>query len=307
MQPRLGTLHRQQVRQRRLPHTAAPSPAALQPPWRLTRRLSTSDRLTLFRSAAANELGPGCYVLKTTAAADDALVHAMLQRECVVSSDVSHPNLNSVLATELCAARPFLVFPYLEGITLRRLIDSRSAASHALPISYALSLVRQIAEALSAIHTAGWLHGQVCPEHIIISPLAHATLIDLTLARRLETDECDPRHSYIALNNRAAAYAAPESFSPRRRQTAAADTYSLGIVLFELLASQPPFVAKSLRQLAICHQSHVLPDLRQMRPGLAHGPADLVACMLAKEPLRRPSDDQLIRWLAELEISELAL
>jgi serine/threonine-protein kinase len=193
--------------------------------------------------------------------------------------------------------------PYLEGITLRRLIDNATAAPHMLPTSYALLLVRQVAEALAALHAAGWLHGQILPEHVIVSPHAHATLIDLTLACRLESHECDcvaPR------DNLAAIYAAPESNSTRRRVTAAADIYSLGTVLFELLAGQPPFFAKSLRQLAICHQSHAVPDLRQMRPGLSHGPAELVRRMLAKEPLRRPSDEQLIRWLAELEIQALA-
>jgi serine/threonine-protein kinase len=228
----------------------------------------------------------------------------MLCREQVVSRDVHHPNLNAVLAADLGARQPLLILPYLEGISLRRLIASHAAAPHLLPTSNALLLVRQVAEALAEMHTAGWLHNQVRPEHVIVSPTAQATLIDLTLARRLDSHECDcgaPR------DNLAAIYAAPESFSTRRRLSAAADVYSLGIVLFDLLAGHPPFSAPSLRQLAACHQRQAPPDLRQLRLGLSHEVAQLVRRMLAKEPLRRPSTDQLIRWLAELEIAELAL
>jgi serine/threonine-protein kinase len=266
--------------------------------------MANAGKLALFRAAAANELGPGCYVLKTTAAADDPVTHAMLHREHLVSREVRHPNLGSVLVADFNAPQPLLVLPYLEGISLRRLIAASAAAPRLLSAAYALMLVRQLAEALAALHAAGWLHGQIRPEHVIVSPHAHATLIDHTLTRRLESDECDRG---AAEDNRAATYAAPESFSSRHRLTAAADTYSLGIVLFELLAGQPPFAVQTLRQLAACHQRQVPPDLRQIRLGLSHEVAELVRRMLAKEPLRRPSDEQLIRWLTELEIAELAL
>jgi serine/threonine-protein kinase len=227
----------------------------------------------------------------------------MLRREHAVSSDVSHPNLNPVLAADFRAQQPVLILPYLEGISLRRLTASCAIAPQLLRAAYALMLIRELAESLAAMHATGWLHGQVRPEHVIVSPHAHATLIDFTLARRLDSHECDcgaPRDHLAAI------YAAPESFSSRRRITSAADIYSLGIVLFELLAGQLPFSASSLRQLAICHQRQAPPDLRQIRVGLSHGPAELVRRMLAKEPLRRPDGEQLIRWLTELEIQALA-
>jgi serine/threonine protein kinase len=304
MQLRLGTPHAQHApARRRLSAPVAAAPRVQARPWRLTRRLPTAGKLELFRASAANELGPGCYVLKTTAIADDAIALAMLHREHVVSSDVSHPNLNSVLAADFHARKPVLILPYLEGISLRHLIASRASAPNLVPAPYALMLARQLAEALAAMHAAGWLHSQVRPEHVIVSPHAHATLIDLTLARRLDSHECDCGG---AQDNRAATYEVPESFSSRRRLTTAADIYSLGIVLFELLTGQPPFSASSLRQLAICHQRQAPPDLRQIHLGLPHDVAHLVRRMLAKEPLRRPSDEQLIRWLTELEIQALA-
>jgi serine/threonine-protein kinase len=152
------------------------------------------------------------------------------------------------------------------------------------------------------MHASGWLHGQVWPEHVMISPQGHTTLIDLTQARRLTSSECDTAEIFPA----AAHYAAPETTSPRDRLTPAADTYSLGVMLFEALAGQPPFSAAAPRQLMACHRRAAPPDLRQLRAGISLEVAALVRRVLAKEPLRRPSDDELVRWLAELEIEELS-
>ena len=92
-----------------------------------------------------------------------------------------------------------------------------------LPISLALSIARQVAEALAALHVAGWLHGQVRPEHVMVSPQGRVTLLDLSRCRRLQTHECDTAGSLPAM----LAYAAPEMFSAQRLG-AAADVYSPG-------------------------------------------------------------------------------
>ena len=93
----------------------------------------------------------------------------------------------------------------------------------------------------------------------------------------------------------------------RGRLTGAADSYALGCVLYELLTGQPPFIAADGRRLGSLHRSAAPPDLRRIRPDASLECEQLVRRMLAKEPLRRPSDEELARWLAEIEIAELAL
>src|SRR5205823_11066002 len=100
-------------------------------------------------------------------------------------------------------------------------------------------------------------------------------------------------------------YAAPESFSSRCLLSAAADVYCLGLVLFEALAGRPPFEATNSRQIIIAHRRDAPPNLRQLRCNVSRDLAELVRRMLVKEPLRRPSGEQLVRWLAELEVEEL--
>src|SRR5262249_52863079 len=155
-------------------------------------------------------------------------------------------------------------------------------------------------EALAALHEAGWLHGQVRPEHIVVSPQGQATLIDLTEARQLETAECDAGE----MPARAAAHAAPESFSPRGRVTVASDIYSLGVLLYESLARRP-FEAADVRQMARQHRLSLPPDIRRLSMQVSAAVAELLHRMLAKEPLRRPSAADLVRWLTELEIEAL--
>jgi eukaryotic-like serine/threonine-protein kinase len=280
--------------------TSSAAPVAKSPSWRPTKRLASSGRFSLVRAAAENDLGPGYYVLKTVPAErmPKEVDRALLQREAMVAAEVSHPNLIAVLSSDLRSQRPLLVLPYLEGISLRRLL----AASQRLSAAFALSIVRQIAAAIAALHSAGWLHGQVRSEHIIVSPQGQATLLDLTLARRLDSSECDSSGS----NSASLTYVAPEWFSPRSRLSAATDVYSLGILLFEALAGQPPFEAANSPGLITCHRQQAPPDLRRLRSNLTSETSELVQRMLAKEPLRRPSSEQLVRWLAEVEIAELS-
>jgi serine/threonine-protein kinase len=224
----------------------------------------------------------------------------MLHRETAVSTTVQHPALNCVLAEYIQTPKPFWVLPFHDGASLRRLLDW---SSDSISVPRALNIARQIAEALAALHAAGWLHGQVRADHVLLSPPGQAKLIDLTLAQRLQTAECSVA-DMAAMDLR---YAAPEASCRNYQLTAAADTYSLGIVLFEILTGNAPFRGLSTSDLIRKHRSDAIPDLHATRADVSVEVEHLLRLMLAKEPLRRPSDNELIPWLAELEIAALAV
>jgi serine/threonine-protein kinase len=252
--------------------------------------------------------GAGDFVVKTLPPerAADPLARALLRREAAVSRMVQHPHLTNVLIDETIAELPRLVLPYLPGVAASDLVQTAVLGTDErevrLPVATACMLARQTAEALAALHERGWLHGDVQPANMLVAASGHTTLLDLGLARRLESDECQSEF-FAGLT---ASYASPESFLPLRRLTAAADLYSLGIVLFELLAGRPPFAASQPNELARLHCQAPVPDLRQLRPAMTPELAELLRRMLAKEPLRRPSAGQTARWLAELEIEEVS-
>lgn len=258
--------------------------------------------MTLFRARPQNTAdGPGCYVVKAATAlgAEKDVARAMMAREETVGGAVSHANLVANLATHVRRESAYIVRPYLEGLSLRQFL---SHGREPMAIASALWIVRQVAEALAALHRAGWLHGQVRPEHVIVSPQGHATLIDLALARRLGTDECAPGSE----RPESAAYVSPESLSGSMRMSAASDTYCLGLLLYESLVGGLPFDPSDSAGVTEWHRRRAPPDVRARRPEAPAELWQLLRLMLAKEPLRRPSDEELVRWLTELEIAALA-
>lgn len=304
-------------------HAASSAPLTTQPKeesgevYRLTRRLDRHAPLLVFRARTVNDRGPGCYVLKTIGGPRGGgivetapqlagkLAMAQLRREAEVAQQVTHPNL-TVLLDARWERRPYLLFPYREGVSLRGILSWRGGrardTSCGLPLPWVLGVFRQAAAALAALHRAGWLHGQVRPEHILVHPTGYACLIDLTAARRLESAECTASGGCPP----AAWYAAPEWGVARQLVTAAADVYALGCVLWECLTGQPPFAASSGAEVMRLHLRAALPELRSMRPDVPWELAAGVRQMLAKEPLRRPTACTVERWLAETAVEVLA-
>jgi serine/threonine protein kinase len=264
--------------------------------WRLTALAGQGQWTRVYRArpALAAEGGAGDFAVKLLAPefAADPLARSLLRREAQISRRVQHAQLATVLADHSSADPPHLVMPYLDGVSLEKIIGVKS-----ISIGIALLIVRQVAEALEALHRANWLHGDVKPGNIRIGPTGHATLLDLGLARQLGSEACSARYALATT----LAYAAPESFSDGEWLSGAADVYSLGVVLFELLAGRPPFLGDVV-QLIDLHRRETPVDIRTLRPDVSDELAALLRLMLAKEPLRRPEAGLLVRLLVEQEI-----
>jgi len=263
----------------------------------MVAHLAAGHWFELFQARATNQSqgGKADYVIKRIRAehASGDLPRALLLREAQVAAAVSQPNLVSLLDAGLAEPVPYLVLPYLPGVTLEQL--SNSPAQTAVP--RALWYIRQAAAALAALHSARWLHSDVKPQNILVSEQGHATLLDLGLARRLGTSEC-LADRWLAGD---AEYLPPEAFQPQWELTAAADVYSLGLVLLGLLQGPKhspgePFEVR-----------RTLSDLRCYRSDVSRDVAYLLAKMLAQEPLRRPAADELVEILSRLEIESLML
>lgn len=231
---------------------------------------------------------------------------AMLQREALIGSTVSHSHLAPVLSWQL-RNQPFIVMPRIEGGTLRALLQHRRreygcliGGAKFLPQS--VWIARQVACALYALHGAGWLHGDVKPENVLLSPSGHATLIDLGLARKLGSWECQGGEVLAGTF----AYVAPESFLPAATLSGESDVYSLGAFLYELLTGQPMFEETDPTRLALRHLRDAPADVREAGLDVPPALACLVMRMLAKEPLRRPATPEVVRQLTRQEIELLA-
>lgn len=226
----------------------------------------------------------------------DARAVALIRREAQVGQTVAHPHLVSVLAAHVGAPPYYLVMPWLDGKTL----GERLRANRPFPLPTALWIARQVAEGLAALDDAGWIHGDVKPANVVVSAEGHVTLLDLGFARR--PDESGSAVERCVLGT--VSYMAPETITSALRTDIRSDIYSLGVVLYQILAGRLPFRGQTLAELAQQQMLARPSALRKLLPALPGEVAELVHSMLAKEPLRRPQTPrELIGRLAELEIA----
>lgn len=266
--------------------------------WEVIRLVAEGSWAKIYRARPV-EAGRGCpaaHALKMLRADRTAESEAlrMLAREAQVGRQVSHPHLIAILESQLKRAPQFLVMPWLEGDTLQ----AYTAAQRLLDPPTVLWIARQTAEALKALDQAGWMHGDIKPSNIFLSPQGHVTLLDLGLARHRDENADGPRA--IAGTGY---YLAPEHVSSVYRPDIRSDIYSLGAMLYQLLAGRLPLEGATLEQMAVAHKQTAPLNLRRVAPHVPRRVAELVHRMLAKDPLRRPqSPAELVAELVRLEI-----
>lgn len=249
--------------------TAAPSILGI---WRLGTSLHLSETAELSLAQPADAAGSPRwdYVIKR-AIGDSPESRRQIAQFVAAASSIVHPNLVAVLDASQSSTQPYVVMPRLDGGTMQAMLN----ASETKPLPVALWLVRQVAQALNALHTAGWVHGDVKPENAIIGSRGHVTLVDLSFASRVHTVA---NHQFRGTP----AYASPESLLGNHAAMPASDVFSLGRILWQWLA-------------------HTQPTSRSILEPIA----DLVETMIDDDASRRPQAGRVAKTLLKLEIETL--
>ena len=268
--------------------------------WELVELASEGSMGQVFRARPGGSPAdrPGAYAVKVLQPRweHDAGAVDFFRRQATVSKEVSHPHLVSILAAGIRRPPYYVVMPWLAGSTLQ----DRLGLDRSIDLPHLLWIMRQVAEALEALHTAGWMHGDVKPGNIFVSPSGHVTLLDVGFARRVARIGSAVDRPVTGTGH----YMAPELITSALRADIRSDIYSLGVVLFRSLVGRVPFDGDSLAEVASQHLRSRAPDLRHHAPHLPSGLVHLVRDMLAKEPLRRPrTPSELIDRLVTLEIA----
>jgi eukaryotic-like serine/threonine-protein kinase len=267
--------------------------------WELLELAAEGALARVYRARpAASSQQPAAYAVKMLRPewhGDPRAAH-LLAREAMVGRSVTHPHVVAILGSSLKVPPRFLVMPWLEGATLRAMLDRRAPPD----LPEALWFARQAAEGLDAIQRRGWMHGDIKPSNLFVSCQGHVTLLDLGFARRADETGAAVDRCVLGTGN----YLAPEWITSRLRADIRSDIYSLGVVLFEMLCGQLPFKGSDLAELATQHLRAAVPNPRRLAPHLPGEVADLMLNMLAKDPLRRPQTPQeLVERLSALEIA----
>jgi serine/threonine-protein kinase len=271
--------------------------------WELVELAAEGSFARIFRARPAETASqrPLAYALKMLGPRwqNDPRAAELLLREAAVGRRVSHANVVAILAASVHSPPQFVVMPWLEGATL----ETHLAAGRPFDLPEALWLARQVAEGLDALCQAGWLHGDIKPSNVFLSPEKHVTLLDLGFAR--QTDETGSAIDRCVLGT--CSYLAPEWITSALRADIRSDIYSLGVVLFKLFSGRLPFAGRDLAEVATQHLRMAPPNLARLAPRLPSVVVELVHQMIAKEPLRRPQTPrELVERLVTLEIASFS-
>jgi serine/threonine protein kinase len=229
---------------------------------------------------------------------DPSTAVKLLQREARAGLAVHHRHLVRLLDTHVTRPPYFLVMELLGGESLRR----RLRRDYRLDLVTTVWVARQTAEALAALHRAGFVHGDVKPDNVRLVDDGTAVLIDLGFAHRAGENAALLRQGYLLGT---ANYLAPELCAFREEGGLAGDLFSLGVMLFEMLTGRLPYPPGSLDQTLRRHACDPPDDLRRHAATLPPVLAALVGRLLARRPEDRPRAGQVVQQLIGLEIAAL--
>ncbi|MGH2521329.1 MAG: protein kinase domain-containing protein [Anaerolineales bacterium] len=225
----------------------------------------------------------------------ETLIHdpeflARFQQEARAAANLAHPNIVTVHDFGRDGGRYYIVMEYIEGKDLKALIKEGSA----FKLERALDLTIQICAGIGYAHRAGLVHCDVKPQNILVTADGRVKITDFGIARALAT--------LVPGETTDVVWGSPQYYSPEQAAgetpTPASDVYSIGVVMYEMLAGRLPFVASTQPQLAMMHLRDEPPLLSLFNPSIPNTLERIIHKVLAKEPSARyRTADQLGRIL----------
>src|SRR3954468_12212959 len=168
------------------------------------------------------------------------------KREIALAARLQHPHIVPLLAAGEMDGVPYFTMPFVEGESLR----VRLARHGELPVSEAMRILREVASALQYAHDRGIVHRDIKPDNVLLSG-GSAMVTDFGVAKALSASSSEEHggttSTGVALGT--PAYMSPEQASADPAVDHRANIYSFGVLAYELLTGQPPFVARTPQQL----------------------------------------------------------
>jgi tetratricopeptide (TPR) repeat protein len=227
-------------------------------------RLSRPVAIKFLRSDIAPLLGPDRF-----------------QREIGIAASLSHPNIVPLLDSGGEGEHLFYTMPLVDGESLRRRLTRQTQ----LPLEDALKITADVAAALDYAHQRGYIHRDIKPENILLTEQG-AIVLDFGIARAIEVaGEAAITSGALAVGT--PIYMSPEQGSGSQKLDGCTDIYSLGCVLYEMLAGEPPFTGATPQAVVARHLVDPPPKLSVVRRSVSPALEEAIEKSLAKVPADR--------------------
>jgi ABC-type phosphate/phosphonate transport system substrate-binding protein/membrane-associated phospholipid phosphatase len=203
-------------------------------------------------------------------------------QEVDIASKLSHPHILPVFAAGEAAGLLYYVMPYVAGDNLR----ARMTREPPLSLREAIEIAREVADALSYAHERAIVHRDIKPENILLQA-GHAIVADFGIARAIASTAGSTAITGVGFVVGTPAYMSPEQASGTELVDGRTDIYSLGCVLYEMLAGETPHTGQTADSL-IAKKLHLpAPSVALLRSGVPPGVETAITVALARQPADR--------------------
>src|SRR4051812_13598494 len=249
--------------------------------YRLDAQIGAGGMSTVYRAFDVNlERRVAIKLLHREMSADSDQLERF-RREARAVAQLSHPHIVGVIDAGEDEGRPYIVFEYVEGATLKQRINELGR----LPVDESVAYAIEIARALGCAHDHGIVHRDVKPQNVLIDEEGSAKVTDFGIARSLKDDGLTADGRVLGTTD----YVSPEQ-ALGHDVNGQSDIYSLGIVLYEMLVGDVPFHGENQVAVAMKHVREELPDVQTRRPDASAGLAAILDRMTDKRLEHRYPD-----------------
>jgi serine/threonine-protein kinase len=203
-------------------------------------------------------------------------------REIEIVAQLRHPHIVPLFDSGEVDGTLYYVMPYEPGLSLRQ----RLARGGPIPLDEAVSVLRDVCDALGYAHAQGIIHRDIKPDNVLLSG-RHAMVTDFGVAKAAIDPAVSSAVTSAGLTLGTPGYMAPEQVAGDPGIDHRADLYAVGVLAYELLAGRPPFTGETPREVLAAHLTRVPEPITAHRPDLPAPLAALVMKCLEKRPADR--------------------
>jgi serine/threonine protein kinase len=205
------------------------------------------------------------------------------RREARMVSSLRHPNIVQLYDFDVRDGQPFMVMEYLDGGSLKDRLDRMRARGETIPLTEIARLLEPLAGALDYAHAQGAIHRDIKPANILFTAADEPVITDFGVARMLgDTNSVTVAGSVIG----SPTYMSPEQ-AAGKPVDARGDTYSLGVILYQMAAGRVPFEFDSPTRVMAAHLGDPTPPPREFNPNLPEIVQPVILRAMAKNPAYR--------------------